>query len=69
LQVRDNGKGFDADSAQAQTVGLGLIGMKERAALVDARARIISFPNKGTMVEVFLPITSSPERQGREIGK
>ena len=69
LQVRDNGKGFDADSAQAQTVGLGLIGMKERAALVDARARIISSPNKGTMVEVFLPLTSSPERQGREIGK
>jgi PAS domain S-box-containing protein len=69
LQVRDNGKGFDADSAQAQTVGLGLIGIRERAALVDARARIISSPNKGTMVEVSLPLTSSPERQGREIGK
>jgi signal transduction histidine kinase/ABC-type amino acid transport substrate-binding protein len=28
LHVRDNGKGFDADSTQAQTAGLGLIGIK-----------------------------------------
>jgi PAS domain S-box-containing protein len=69
LQVRDNGRGFDTESAQAQTVGLGLVGIKERAALVDARAKIISSPNKGTTVEVSLPLTSSPEREGREIGK
>jgi PAS domain S-box-containing protein len=65
LQVRDNGRGFDADSAQAQTVGLGLIGIKERAALVDARAKIISSPNKGTMVEVSLPLGLRGERVGR----
>ncbi len=69
LQVRDNGKGFDADSAQAQTTGLGLIGMKERAALVQAEAKIISSPNKGTTVEVSLPLTSPSEREGREIGR
>ncbi len=69
MRIRDNGRGFDAESMQAQTVGLGLIGIKERAALVDARAKIISSPNKGTTVEVSLPLTSSPEREGREIGK
>jgi PAS domain S-box-containing protein len=56
LQVRDNGRGFDVDSVQAQAVGLGLIGIKERAALVDARAKIVSSPNNGTTVEVSLPL-------------
>ncbi len=65
MQVRDNGRGFDAESAQAQTAGLGLIGMKERAALVDARAKIISSPNKGTTIEVSLPLGLRGERAGR----
>src|SRR6266481_4851047 len=63
----ENGRGFDAESAQAQTTGLGLIGLKERAALVDARAKIISSPKKGTTVEVSLSLTDSPERAIREI--
>jgi PAS domain S-box-containing protein len=69
LQVRDNGRGFDADSVQAQAVGLGLVGIKERAVLVDARAKIISSPNNGTTVEVSLPLTFLPERESRVIGK
>jgi PAS domain S-box-containing protein len=69
LQVRDNGRGFDPHSVQWQTTGLGLIGIKERAALVEARAKIISSPNNGTTVEVSLPLTFPAEREGREIGK
>lgn len=65
LQVRDNGRGFDADSVQAQAVGLGLVGIKERAVLVDARAKIISSPNNGTTVEVSLPLTFPTERESR----
>jgi signal transduction histidine kinase len=65
LQVRDNGRGFDADSTQAQAAGLGLIGIKERAALVDAHAKVVSSPNKGTTVEVSLPLTLPPERESR----
>ncbi|MDX6531497.1 MAG: hypothetical protein QOH41_3787, partial [Blastocatellia bacterium] len=60
---------FDAESAQAQTAGLGLIGIKERAALVDAQAKVVSSPNKGTTVEVSLPLTFPPERESREVGK
>jgi PAS domain S-box-containing protein len=56
LLVRDDGIGFDAGSAQAQTVGLGLLGIKERAVLIGGRAKIISAPNKGTTIEVFLPL-------------
>jgi two-component system sensor histidine kinase UhpB len=58
LQVRDNGTGFDVESVQARTVGLGLIGIKERAALINGRAKIISSPNKGTTIEVVIPPVS-----------
>jgi PAS domain S-box-containing protein len=58
LQVRDDGKGFDAEPAQTQTIGLGLLGMKERAALVGGRTRITSAPGKGTTVDATLPLTS-----------
>jgi signal transduction histidine kinase len=57
LLIRDNGIGFDVESVRAQTIGLGLIGIKERAALVGGRAKIISSPDKGTTIEVSLPLT------------
>ncbi|MEY2538504.1 MAG: hypothetical protein QOG67_2244 [Verrucomicrobiota bacterium] len=62
LVIRDNGKGFDAKSAQAQAVGLGLVGIKERAALVGGRAQIFSSSGKGTTIEVSLPLTPTGER-------
>jgi signal transduction histidine kinase len=65
LHVRDDGKGFDAESSQEQTVGLGLIGIKERAALVGGRAKIVSSPNKGTTIETLLPLTPCGERASR----
>jgi signal transduction histidine kinase len=65
LLIRDNGSGFEVKSAQAQTVGLGLVGIKERAALVGGQARIISSPKKGTTIEVSLPLVLRGERAGR----
>jgi signal transduction histidine kinase len=65
LQVRDNGRGFDAESVQAQAVGLGLIGIKERAILVGGRTKIVSSPNKGTTIEICLPLTPGGERVSR----
>jgi signal transduction histidine kinase len=63
LLVRDNGVGFDVESRQGQRVGLGLIGIKERAALVGGRARIISSSGKGTAIEVSLPLTLRGEHR------
>jgi two-component system sensor histidine kinase UhpB len=57
LSIRDNGIGFDVESAQAKSVGLGLIGITERAALVGGRPRIISSRGEGTTIEVLLPLT------------
>jgi signal transduction histidine kinase len=66
LLIRDNGSGFEVESPQAQTVGLGLVGIKERAALVGGQARIISSPKEGTTIEVFLPLVLRGERAGRD---
>jgi signal transduction histidine kinase len=56
LLIRDNGVGFDTKS---RTAGLGLIGIKERAALVDGQANIISETNKGTTIDISLPLSFS----------
>src|SRR3984893_10345801 len=69
LLISDNGTGFDVESAQAQTVGLGLIGIQERAGLLGGRVKIISSPKKGTRIEVSLPLILRRERQGRHMRK
>jgi signal transduction histidine kinase len=65
LVIRDNGIGFDVGSTQAQAAGLGLVGIKERAALIGGRARIISSPGKGTTIEVLLSLTLRGEHASR----
>jgi len=68
LLARDNGIGFAAQPKQAQAVDLGLIGIRERAALVGGRVKIISSPRKGTTIDVSLPLTFRPEHYGRRVG-
>jgi PAS domain S-box-containing protein len=50
--IEDNGVGFDRPDAEASYRGLGLIGMRERAALVGADVQIESEPGAGTTVIV-----------------
>ncbi|MEY2578837.1 MAG: hypothetical protein QOI49_1661 [Verrucomicrobiota bacterium] len=60
LRVCDDGKGFDVNAAKAraeQGASLGLLGLKERAALAGGIARITSSPGLGATVEVQLPLT------------
>ncbi len=53
LTISDNGKGFD----QTQTYsGLGIRGMRERAALLGGTLHIITGIGKGTTVEAILPL-------------
>lgn len=55
LQVRDNGRGITAAQASAPQ-SLGLLGMKERAALVGGTFRITGQRGKGTTVSVQIPL-------------
>lgn len=54
LRVTDDGVGFDVNETQASSYGL--TNMKERAAEIGAAFRIISIPDKGTRLEVRVPI-------------
>jgi two-component system, NarL family, sensor histidine kinase UhpB len=52
LRVRDDGCGYDTSKPRA---GLGILGMRERAAAVGGTLMITSQPGHGTMVEATLP--------------
>ncbi|MBX3256867.1 MAG: HAMP domain-containing protein [Chitinophagaceae bacterium] len=51
LTVLDNGKGFDSQSAEKPQT-LGLLGMKERAAMMGAQLNIFSAPGNGCKIDL-----------------
>lgn len=53
LTIKDNGMGFAPDPRK--TTSFGLLGIKERAAMVGGKALITSQPGKGTTVRITLP--------------
>jgi signal transduction histidine kinase len=59
LSIRDDGQGFDPETAQqAATHGssLGLLAMHERAILVKGDLTILSAPGQGTEIRAVLPV-------------
>jgi len=50
LEIKDNGKGFDI--AKRKNESYGLIGMKERAYLLDGDFTVLSSPGAGTTVKI-----------------
>ncbi len=52
--VQERGSGLESGSGLGR--GLGLIGMQERAVLLDGSLEITSHPGQGTTVEVRIPI-------------
>jgi PAS domain S-box-containing protein len=64
IKIVDDGNGFELAEVERRAhdgLGFGLIGMRERAALVGGQVQIISSPNKGTSVEVSLPLNGDGE--------
>ena len=61
LTISDNGVGIGSKAVKCSP-SLGLIGMRERAALVGGRVEITGAPGRGTTVTVHVPVTRpSPE--------
>jgi len=56
LVVEDDGRGFDP--AQAPKDHFGLIGINERVKLIGGELKLETSPNKGTRVEVSVPVES-----------
>jgi signal transduction histidine kinase len=52
ITVRDDGTGFDV---AAETEGFGLVGMRERAELLEGALGVQSAPGKGTTITVTFP--------------
>jgi signal transduction histidine kinase len=66
LVVRDDGIGFDVAMAQQraqQGASLGLLGMRERVALLGGELDCNSAPGRGTEVHAFFPVQSRPDAQ------
>jgi signal transduction histidine kinase len=69
LDVRDDGRGFDAAAAEAQraevTGGLGLRGLKARLAVLGGGLEVESSPGEGTVLVAQVPIRSAgPATEG-----
>lgn len=67
LIVEDDGLGFDPDGVEAdgEEHGMGLIGMRERAALVGGTVEVESTPGNGTTVFVRVPVSLDTTEAGR----
>jgi signal transduction histidine kinase len=52
IQVRDHGIGFELETIAG---GFGLIGMRERAELVEGKLAVASAPGEGTTVSIVVP--------------
>jgi PAS domain S-box-containing protein len=62
VEVTDDGRGFDPDAASAGTGGMGIKGMRERAALVGGDLDVRSAPGTGTTIrfELWPPQPDEP---------
>jgi two-component system, NarL family, sensor histidine kinase DegS len=64
LEVRDDGRGFDAGAVAARgRSNFGLQFMRERAELIGARLDIRSRPDGGTVVRLSIPIHDMAEQR------
>ena len=59
FQVHDNGRGFDPGEAKARR-SLGLVGMQERALLLNGELKVEGVPGVGTTMTVRIPLPPAP---------
>jgi signal transduction histidine kinase len=64
LEVKDNGRGISESEIQ-NTKSIGLVGMRERAALLGGEVRWRGHPGKGTTVSVRIPRRAGGSAQKR----
>lgn len=64
-EIRDEGRGFELpdSGAEPDRSHVGLVAMRERAALVGGDVTVDTSPGKGTLVRALVPIVG-PENRG-----
>jgi signal transduction histidine kinase len=66
VEIQDDGVGFDLDAVNAnydQRGSLGMVNMRERAALAEGTLHIDSAKGKGTKIQVLVPIKPAQEKR------
>ena len=63
LIIADDGAGFRLKSRSKRTQGMGLTGMRERAALIGGTLELESAPGSGTTIYVRVPATTRRRRK------
>ena len=61
-RVTDDGRGFDPE--QTVGMGLGLLGMRERAELVGGKLTVTSAPGAGTTIDLAIPLEEGRTLEG-----
>ena len=56
IVIKDNGVGFDTNLKSDNPESYGILGMQERVQLIGGRMEIISAPNSGTQVIIYVPL-------------
>lgn len=66
LEIEDNGTGFKmaVNGSPTRALGLGLLGMRERAAMLGGTIMIDSAPGRGTCISVRLPAAHAQPAAG-----
>ena len=67
LVIEDDGVGFEATSPDPAH-GIGLLGMRERAALVGATLEVESSPGNGTSIFIRYPLAAIAGEAGKQAG-
>ena len=65
FQVFDNGRGFDPEEAKAHK-SLGLVGMQERALMLNGDFKIEGVPGAGTTMTLTLPLGGKIRNEGSD---
>jgi signal transduction histidine kinase len=60
--VEDDGRGFEPGEEANRNSGAGLASMKERATLLGGTIDLVSAPEQGTRIEIFLPLLPRSRR-------
>ncbi len=70
VDVEDNGRGFEMirQGNGSRNPGLGLVGLRERAALVGGAVVVDSALGRGTRVSLSIPLSSSAEQGAARAG-
>lgn len=70
LEVKDDGRGFDPEAAEAFVLAgrIGLAGIRDRIALLGGSTSIVSRPHGGTCVDVRIPLPAAHTPLGHDEG-